>query len=168
MILRRRKMKLFPEAVGSLIFLLMATSFVFSQAQQIGKSASCGLPPSRKVDEYSTSAREEEQQRLEKLLLALGLEKDSHAFIVTYGGRSSTIAEAQKHADGAKRYLVEKQAFYAGAELTNSHINTLFCGFRDAPSTELWITPLGAAPPLCAPTIAAPVRSKPRVLRNRH
>jgi len=167
MILRRRKMKLFRQAVGSVIFLLIATSFV-SQAQQTGDSASCGLPPSRKIDEYGTIGREEEQARLEKLLLALGAEKDSHAFIVTYGGASSTIAEAQERADGAKRYLVEKQAFYAGAEGTNSHINTLVCGFREVRSTELWITPVAAAPPRCAPTIAAPIRSKPRVLRKRH
>ncbi|HVQ40241.1 MAG TPA: hypothetical protein VMS31_22055 [Pyrinomonadaceae bacterium] len=88
--------------------------------------------------------------------MALAAEKDAHAFIVTYGGRSSPKAEAPQRADRAKRYLVDKHTFYGDAEGTNAHINTLTCGYREAAWTEIWITPVVAAPPRCLPTISAP------------
>jgi len=140
-----------------LLMVLATPSLAFSQLPR-RDIASCGLPPSRKVDEYGPITREEEKARLEKLLKALASEKDGHSFIVTYGGRLSSWNEAQDRADWAKRYLVEKHMFFAGAEGTNSHINTLTCGYREFPSTEFWITPVGAAPPRCSPTIPALVR----------
>lgn len=166
MIRQSRKIRPLREALVSSILLLIATSFVFPQAQQTGDSANCGLRPSQKVDEYGTIGREEEKDRLEKLLLALAAEKDSHAFIVTYGGRFSTKEEAQGRADWAKRYLVDKHVFFGVAEGTNSHINTLTCGYREVPFTEFWITPVGAAPPRCAPTIPTPIRQKSQTRRT--
>lgn len=157
-------MKLFANLLRRSIIFLVVTSLGLSQAQELD-SRNCGLPPSQKIDEYGSIAPDEEKRRLEKILLALSAEKDSHAFIITYGGRLTKPREPQSRADWAKRYLVEKQAFFSGAEGTNSHINTLTCGYRELASTEFWITPAGAAPPRCTPTIPTPILLKPRVRR---
>lgn len=162
-----RKMKALRGVVGGSLLLLIAGATIFSQAQQPGDSVNCGLRPSLKIDEYGAIGRGEEEARLEKLLLALAAEKDSHAFIVTYGGRLPAKNDTQSRADSAKRYLVEKHGFFGGAEVTNSHINTLTCGYRDVAATELWITPAGAAPPRCTPTISAPIQRGPRARRTR-
>lgn len=167
MISGNRKMKALREVVRCSLLLLIAGATVFSQAPQTGNSGNCGLPPSLKIDEYETIRRADEEARLEKLLLALAAEKDGHAFIVTYGGRLSAENDAQSRADSAKRYLVEKHGFFGGAEVTNSHLNTLTCGYREVPSTELWITPAGAAPPRCTPTISAPIQRGLRARRAR-
>lgn len=160
-------MKLLCKSPPKLAVLVLTLCSVTSHAQQASESANCGLPPSQKVDEYLTLEPAAERERLEKFLMALGLQKNSHGFIVTYAGRDSTLPQAQARADWAKRYLVERHTFFAGAEGTNSHLNALTCGFREADSTELWITPEGAAPPRCASTISGPAGRKLRTRRTR-
>lgn len=110
--------------------------------------AACGLPPSRKVDEYGDVAPGDERARLERFASALDKEQeDAVGFIVAYAGRGAREGEAIRRADRAKAYLVEKQALY------NPRINTLDCGHRERLAFELWITAAGAAPPLCSPTV---------------
>jgi hypothetical protein len=166
MIGRKKNLVLRNRVRQALLVLLFAHS-VFSSYGQTQELKTCGLPPSYKIDEYGAMAARDEHPRLEKLLTALAAEKESHAFIVTYFNRHSTAVEAQRRADSAKRYLVENFAFF-GAEVTNAHINTIVCGFRETPATELWITPVGSAPPRCVPAVSAPQplnRRPPRVRR---
>ena len=110
-----------------------------------------GLAPSRKLDEYGDLKPVDENARLEKFVAALTGEnedEDTKAFIIGYAGRRGRAGEALARADRAKDYLVERSVF------NNTRINTLDCGHRETPSTELWITRAGAAPPLCSPTVA--------------
>jgi hypothetical protein len=120
--------------------------------------AACGLPPSRKVDEYGAVAPGDERARLERFASALDKEpEDTAGFIVAYAGRGARAGEAIRRADRAKAYLVEKQVLY------NPRINTLDCGYRERPAFELWITAAGAAPPLCSPTVT---RGEARILNR--
>lgn len=106
----------------------------------------CGLPPSRKIDEYVSLGPDAEKTRLDKFAAAVEDEpEDTKGFIIAYavrGGRSG-----QARADRAKEYLVEKQV------MLNTRLNTLDCGHREAETIELWITPVGAAPPSCTPSV---------------
>jgi hypothetical protein len=107
----------------------------------------CGLPPSRKVDEYGNINLSDEKMRLEKFGILLDSDENLQGVIVAYGGSVGRVGEAIERADRAKGYLVNKQVFY------NSRINTVDCGYLEVPVTELWITPVGAAPPVCTPML---------------
>lgn len=126
---------------------------------QEGRAQDCGLlVQSRKFDEYGDLSAEEEKTRLDKLAAALDAEpEDTKAFVIAYAGRDGRAGEAIKRADRAKQTLIDK----SGYNSYNTRTNTLDCGRREAPSTELWITPAGASPPRCTPTLdPAPAPAK--------
>jgi len=139
---------------------LFAAALLLPQVAQETRPPDCRLPASsRKVGEYGDVPAAEELSRLERLRPALEAEHhdDVKAFIVAYAGRNSRPGEALARADRAKRALTDKSSFYAG------RLNTLDCGRRETPAIELWITPVGASPPPCSPTLepAAPFREAP-------
>lgn len=105
------------------------------------------LQPSRRVDEYGDISSSDESARLGKFAAILNSDEDLQGVIVAYGGRTALANEALERADRAKRHLVDKQVFY------NSRINTVDCGYREKPATELWVSPVGASPPICSPTV---------------
>ena len=113
------------------------------------RARDCGaLTPSRKLDEYGVLPADEEKARLERLVAALKAEpENTKAFIIGYAGRAGRAGEGLARADRAKQVLTDESVFY------NTRINALDCGRREAPSTELWLTPAGASPPPCSPTL---------------
>ncbi len=119
-----------------------------STAKESNDPLICGLSPSRKVDEYDSINLSEEKARLDKFTAILDKEQEeTSGFIVTYASRGERFSAAQKRADRAKEYIVNKSVFY------NERINTLDCGYREEQRTELWMTTAGAAPPTCSPTV---------------
>jgi hypothetical protein len=120
-----------------------------ARAAQEGKAQGCELlTQSRKFDEYGDLSAAEEKSRAEKLAAALAAEhEDTVAFIIGYAGREGGAGAGLARADRVKQALVEKSFF------SNSRFNTLDCGWREAPATEFWLTPAGASPPRCAPTL---------------
>ncbi len=141
---------------------LFAVALLLPQLPQEGRPPACGLAASsRKLDEYGQLPATEELSRLEeKLRPALQAEHDdAKAFIVAYAGRGDRPGAALARADRAKQALVDKESYFYGRRL-----NTLDCGRRETPSIELWITPVGASPPPCTPTLAdaaPPVKEAP-------
>ncbi|HLL76575.1 MAG TPA: hypothetical protein VK421_15080 [Pyrinomonadaceae bacterium] len=123
----------------------------FSHAQPKAQGrAACDLPPSRRIDEYSATG-EEEKARLDKFVAVLkGEPEDVKGFVVAYAGRAAPPGEALRRADAAKQLLIDKGPSYNSY---NSRLNTIDCGRREQTAVELWLTPVGAAPPVCAPTI---------------
>ncbi|HEY0170534.1 MAG TPA: hypothetical protein VGB98_05895 [Pyrinomonadaceae bacterium] len=148
----------FPKIFAALL-LLNASAAALTSAGALAQDARAGAPgagardcslliPSRKFDEYGVVSGAEEMSRLGRLAAALDAEdKDTKAFIIGYAGRAGRAGEALVRADSAKQILVEKSVLY------NTRLNTLDCGRREAASTELWITPAGASPPPCSPTL---------------
>lgn len=139
---------------------LFAAVLLLPQAPQQNRPPDCGLAaPSRKVDEYGPVSAAEELARLEKLRPLLQAEHaDAKAFIVAYAGRNDRPGEALARADRAKQALIDSSYFYS------NRLITLDCGRRETPSIELWITPVGASPPPCSPTLEpapAPARKAP-------
>lgn len=121
-------------------------------AAQEGRAQDCGLPThSRKFDEYGALTAEEEKARLDKLAAALDAEPDdTKAFIIGYAGRGGRAGEGLARADRARKVITDKSQT---TFLYNTRLNTLDCGRREAPATEIWLTPAGASPPRCAPTL---------------
>jgi hypothetical protein len=145
--------------------LVLTLSLVTGRAQS--RHEACPLPPSIKLDAYEDSAVETQLTRLEKIIPVMESQKNSHGFIVTYAGQHATLAQAQKRADLAKRLLLNKHEWINQSDGLNSRLNTLVCGYRDRPATELWVTPVGAAAPVCSPTVPGPiVRRTSRSLRR--
>lgn len=138
------------------LLLLNAPATALTSARALAQDARAGAPEeraldcalliaSRKFDEYGVVSEAEEKSRLERLAVALKAEdEETNAFIIGYAGRAG---EGLARADRAKQILTDESVFY------NRRFNVLDCGRRETPSTELWITPAGASPPRCAPTL---------------
>lgn len=110
----------------------------------------CELPPSRKLDEYVAPGGDE-QARLDNFLAVLkGEPEEVKGFVVAYAGRAARAGEALRRADAAKQHLIDKGPSYNSY---NPRLNTLDCGRREQTTVELWLTPVGAAPPVCSPTL---------------
>ena len=120
----------------------------FSHAQPSARGRpACDLPPSRRLDEYGAFGGADERARLDKFAAVLkGEQEDVKGFIVAYSGRGARAGDALRRADAAKRHLTDADNFI------NTRLNTIDCGRRESASVELWLTPVGAAPPVCAPT----------------
>jgi hypothetical protein len=100
------------------------------------------------LGEYGVVSDAGEKSHLGRFTAALKAEDaESNAFIIGYAGRSGRAGEGLARADRAKQILTDESVFY------NIRFNTLDCGRRETPATELWITPVGASPPRCSPTI---------------
>ena len=148
--------------VAQMLF-LAALLFVTANSQNRNEQGTCDLPQSIKVHTFESVSLE----NLMRIIPVMEAHKNSHGFIITYAGPSSSLAEAQKRADVAKRQLLEKRQWISQSGVLNSRLNTLVCGYREVPTIELWVTPVGAAPPLCSPTMAVPQTRTKRPPRRR-
>ncbi len=149
---------LLPKTFAALLLLTasaaaLTSARAFTQdarvAVQADRAQDCALlVPSRKFDDYSVVSDADEMSRLERLAGALKAEdEDAKAFIIGYAGRTGRAGEGLARADKARKLLTDKSVFH------NTRFNTLDCGRRETPATELWITPVGASPPRCTPTV---------------
>lgn len=101
----------------------------------------------RKVDEYGKLTPKEENERLDKFTIELQSDPTSQAYIIAYGGRTSRAGDAQKAANKAKDYLVNKRGLDPG------RIVTVDGGYREQPAIELWLVPSRAPLPKPTPTV---------------
>src|SRR5437588_3701109 len=104
-------------------------------------------PEARKLDEYGKLTSKEENDRLDKFTVELQQNPTAQGCIIAYGGSASRAGDAQKAADKAKNYLVNKRG------LDSSQIVRIDGGYREQPAIELWIVPARAQLPKPKPTI---------------
>ncbi len=102
-----------------------------------------------KFDEYGNIKRNDEKARLDNFANELQARPGAQGYIIGYGGRRSRAGEAQARADRAKDYLVNSRQIDAG------RLVTVDGGYKEEPTTELWIVPAGATPPTASPTVDA-------------
>ncbi|MDQ3917756.1 MAG: hypothetical protein M3348_04710 [Acidobacteriota bacterium] len=100
-------------------------------------------------DAYGNIPLGDEQARLDNFGAGLQSLPGAQGFIMSYGGRTSRPDAAQARADRAKDYLVNARGIDAG------RLVTVDAGYKEEPTTELWIVPAGAAPPTASPTVDA-------------
>jgi hypothetical protein len=121
--------------------------------------------PARKFDEYGTLSLDERNSHLDNYAIQLQNEPMSQAYVIVYGGRKSLPRSTTSLMNATKIYLVDTRG------IEDSRIVTLDGGYREAPTTELWIVPQGSTPPQAHPTvdpseIKAPIKKKPAPKRT--
>jgi hypothetical protein len=96
---------------------------------------------SRKFDEFSDIARNDEKARLDNYAVEIQNDPTSSAYVIVYPGRAGRSGDVQKHTARVVDYLVNSRGIDA------RRIVTLVGRTRDELMVELWIAPRGATPP---------------------
>ncbi len=105
--------------------------------------------PSRQVDVCCTCSFDDQKARLDNLAVELQNDPSTTTYVITYGGRTSRIGQADLLGTRARDYLVRQRGIDQG------RIIFLNGGFREEDCVELWIVPRGATPPQPTPTVQA-------------
>jgi hypothetical protein len=105
------------------------------------------LEMTTKFDSYSDIPFESEKQRLDCFSEQMRQYASTQAYIMVYAGRRARAGEAEARARRAKEYLVKGRGIEAG------RITTIDGGHQEELRVELYLVPLGARPPLSAPTV---------------
>ena len=123
-----------------------------------------------KFDYYGQISMGDEKARLDNLLMVLQQNPDLVGHIVVYAGRRSRAGLAKERAMRARNFLIENR------EIEPERLLRVDGGFREQLTTELYLLPRGASPPL-SPTVdpsevrlrleVRPRRRKPRPSRGR-
>ena len=103
----------------------------------------------REFDECNNCTFDDQKARLDNLAVELQNDPTTHAYVIAYGGRTSPIGQVERLMTRARDYLTHERAIDA------SRITIINGGFREADNVELWIVPIGAAPPRATPTVQA-------------
>jgi hypothetical protein len=117
------------------------------------KSASCavGIIPQigyhDNIDDYGNIRWVDEQARLDNLAVKLQEWPEGRGYIVAYGGRLSTIGEARRRAERARKYLMTKRNIPA------DQIVAIDGGYRERFAVHLLLRPKEAPPPEPWPTV---------------
>ena len=94
------------------------------------------------VDYYPPIRLNDEKARLDNFAIQLQNEPNAKGYVVVYGGIKANSAEKQKRIRRASDYLINTRGISA------DRLVTMEGGTRDVTTTELWIVPLGADPPV--------------------
>jgi hypothetical protein len=106
-----------------------------------------GLEEATKFDSYSDIPFESEKKRLDSFAEKMRRYASTQAYIMAYAGRGARVGEAKARAARAKEYLVKVRGIDA------KRIETVDGGYQEQLAVELYLVPLGAPPPLSAPTV---------------
>ena len=101
-----------------------------------------------KFAEYSNISWARERKQLVGFARLLRRSPSAQGHIIAYGGRRASRGEAQKLANRAKDYLVKRLS------INSQRLVTVDGGHKEASWVELYLVPLGVAPPAPDPTIA--------------
>jgi hypothetical protein len=104
--------------------------------------------PAVKVGEYITRDLSANEPWLDNFIFALQNDPAAQGYVIAYGGRTSHPEDAQKAADNATEYTMNKRNVDGARTLSGVG------GYREEPTVELWIAPFGATPPMATPTVA--------------
>jgi len=116
--------------------------------------ASTIIPPQEKriivgheFDTCRSCSYDDLKARLDNLAVALQNDPTTTTYVFGYGGRTSTVGQAERLLARARDYLVMQRGIDA------SRIVVIDGGFRQEDSVEVWIVPRGATPPQPSPTV---------------
>ena len=109
--------------------------------------ASCSVQVPRKIsstlsDTYPPIRLNDEKARLDNFAIQLQNDPNAKGYVVVYGGAKAKPGEKQKRVKRAYDYLVNTRG------LSADRLITMEGGMRDVTTTELWLVPLGADPPV--------------------
>ncbi len=111
----------------------------------------------KKTDEYGSLDNKNAAARLDNYAIGLMMEPGATGYIIIYGGVKEKSAVVKTKMDFTKNYLITSRGIDA------SRLVLVDGGLKNEPSTELWLVPFGAQPPVAAPTVERkPVKPKKR------
>jgi hypothetical protein len=105
--------------------------------------------PSRQFDVCCSCSFDDQKARLDNLAVELQNDPSTTTYVISYGGRTSRIGQADLLGTRARDYLVAQRG------IDQSRIVVLNGGFREEDCVELWVVPQGATPPVPTPTVQA-------------
>ncbi len=121
--------------------------------------------PARRFDEFPSIAFDDDKARLDNLAIELQNNPGATAYLIVYGGRTSSVSRADQLGERARAYLMQKRGIDA------NRVVIVNGGYRETNAFELWLVPQGAAPPQATPTVrpgdVRPMLSAPRHGRRR-
>lgn len=117
------------------------------QGYNLNCPASCSVQVPRKIssnlsDSYPPIQMDDEKARLDNFAIQLQNDPNAKGYVVVYSGARMKPGEKQKRIKRAYNYLVNTRG------LSADRLVTMEGGTRDVTTTELWIVPLGAEPPI--------------------
>lgn len=121
-----------------------------SCANSVSCEAKMALPVimcRRPFDEYGENGFIDETARLDNFAITLQVEPGAQGMIIVYAGKRARPGEALERAQRAQKYLTETRGIDAARLLLVDG------GYRSEVTTELWVIPSGADPPIPTPTI---------------
>lgn len=104
-------------------------------------------PMARKFDEFGAVATGDEKARLDNYLIELQNDPTATGYVIVYGGRVSRVGDAKTAIKRMVTYMIRTRMMDA------TRITTMDGGFKEDATRELWIVPMGAAPPTASPTV---------------
>ncbi len=120
--------------------------------------------PAREFDVCCSCSFDDQKARLDNLAVELQNDPSTTSYIISYGGRTSRIGQADRLSARARDYMVTQRG------IDPSRIVVLNGGFREEDCVELWVVPSGAKAPQPTPTVQAgdvrPPKETPRRRRN--
>ncbi len=145
--------------------LVRATVEVGGVAESCAKSESCEAKVSpapimcrRPFDEYGENRLIYEPARLDNFAIVLQAEPAAKGMIIVYAGKRARPNEALERAKRAQKYLTDKRG------IDEARLTLVDGGYRGGVTTELWIVPYGALPPVPTPTVDP---SEVQIIRDR-
>ena len=101
--------------------------------------------PAKKVDEFGDLSEKDEAGKLDSIVNYLAQAPD-RVHLIGYAGRTSPRGYAVDVLRRMKTYL-------AKSPVVGDRITMIDGGFRETPSYEIWVVPIGAESPRATPTI---------------
>ena len=116
--------------------------------------------PPRQFDVCCSCSFDDQKARLDNLAVELQNDQSTTSYIISYGGRTGRIGQADRLGARARDYLVSQRG------IDPSRIVVVNGGFREEDCVELWVVPSGATAPQPTPTVQAgdvrPSKETPR------
>ncbi len=101
--------------------------------------------PAKKVDEFGDLIEKDEAGKLDSVITYVNQNPD-RVYIIGYAGRSNVRGYASN-------VLRRMRAYIAKSGVTSDRVAAVDGGFREEPTYEFWIVPVGAEAPRPSPTI---------------
>src|SRR6185295_4781878 len=120
-----------------------------AQASTMVRRPEIIVHPSKQFDVCCSCSFDDQKARLDNLGVELQNDPTATTYIISYGGRTSRIGQADLLNARARDYLVTNRG------IDQSRITVMNGGFREEDCVELWIIPSGATPPQPTPTVQA-------------
>jgi hypothetical protein len=141
------------------LLLVFACFFVFTATAFAQQEA-------RNFDEMGQVNCEDAKARLDNWAIELQNNPNTKGYIIFYGGKSYRnyvynkkakqyigVMLSPKHGEAKARIAPWKPYLTINRGIDSSRIEVIDGGYREEPTTELWIVPTGAKPPTPKPTL---------------